>query len=113
MCEEGPPGEDWRMGWQLAPQEWVRFAATACAYTLTRALYLASQMLVLLKTSGPYIHSEGDWRTVCAILRLASQRPEAAPAAFEALAAACQDRSALSAEARSGPEATSFAIMGS
>ena len=77
-------------------QGWAR--ARRCSPARTNPLAPA-QMLMLLKTSGPYIHSEADWRTVCAVLRLASQRPEAAPLAFEALSAACTDRATLSAEA--------------
>jgi hypothetical protein len=32
-------------------------------------------MLALLKSSAPYVRSESDWRTVCAILKLVSGEP--------------------------------------
>lgn len=46
------------------------------------------QLLALLKSSAPYVRSEADWRTVCALLRLTSVRPEASALAYESLSVA-------------------------
>jgi brefeldin A-resistance guanine nucleotide exchange factor 1 len=59
---------------------------------------IATDVLGLVKSSGPYIHTETDWRTIAALIRLTSARPEAVPAAFEALSMACRDPGALSSE---------------
>lgn len=32
----------------------------------------ALQLLALLRSSAPYVRSEADWRTVCAIIKLTS-----------------------------------------
>ncbi|KFM23960.1 ARF guanine-nucleotide exchange factor GNOM [Auxenochlorella protothecoides] len=65
----------------------------------TAEMLLKSLTLVLaalLRSSARYIRSEADWKTVCALVRLTSLRPEAAPAAFEALSVAVHDPRALS-----------------
>ncbi|KAI3425868.1 hypothetical protein D9Q98_007841 [Chlorella vulgaris] len=59
---------------------------------------IAIEMLALLKSSAPYVRSESDWRTVCAILKLVSVRPEAAPLAYDCLSVACNNSQALSAD---------------
>jgi brefeldin A-resistance guanine nucleotide exchange factor 1 len=59
---------------------------------------IATDVLALVKSSGPYIRTEQDWRTIAALIRMTSVRPEAVPAAFEALSVACRDPAALSSE---------------
>lgn len=38
----------------------------------TLGLHPPLQLLALLKSSAPYVRSEADWRTVCAIIKLTS-----------------------------------------
>lgn len=70
------------------------------APTVTWALAegIASETRALLRTGGRFISSEAEWRTIAALLRNASNRPEALPGAFEALNNACRDSAALSSE---------------
>ncbi|PRW57821.1 ARF guanine-nucleotide exchange factor GNOM-like [Chlorella sorokiniana] len=60
---------------------------------------IAAELLALLRSSAPYVRSEADWRTVCAIIKLTSVRPEAAPLAYECLSVVCSSPRALSGEA--------------
>lgn len=59
---------------------------------------IASEVLLLIKTGGRYIKTEHDWRTVLALLRLASMKPDAVPLVYESLSAACQDKYMVRAE---------------
>lgn len=59
---------------------------------------IALELLALLKSSAPYVRSEADWRTVCAIIKLTSVRPEAAPLAYESLSVVCSNPRALLGE---------------
>lgn len=59
---------------------------------------IAQEILLLLSSSGPYIKSEADWRTIASIIRLTAARAEAAPAAFEALSVSCRSADTLSAQ---------------
>eukprot|EP00887_Chlorella_sp_A99_P008000 scaffold12.g8000.t1 len=63
------------------------------------AVPIAGEMLVLLKHTSPYIRTEADWRTVCAIIAPASLRShQAAALGFECLSEVCNEPRALSAE---------------
>ena len=33
---------------------------------------IAGELLALLRSSAPYVRTEADWRTVCALLKLTS-----------------------------------------
>ena len=44
------------------------------------------------------MRSEADWRTVCAIIKLTSVRPEAAPLGYEGLSVAIASPGALSGD---------------
>ena len=59
---------------------------------------IAAEVLVLIRSSGPYVNTESGWRSVTALIRHAAQRPEAAPAAFEALSIASRSPEILSGE---------------
>ncbi len=59
---------------------------------------LAAGLGALLASSARYVRAEGDWRTVCALVRATAARPDAAPAALEALQAVARDPGALSGE---------------
>ncbi|KAL4436787.1 hypothetical protein ABPG75_003926 [Micractinium tetrahymenae] len=59
---------------------------------------IALELLALLKSSAPYVRSEADWRTVCAIIKLTSVRPEAASLAYESLSVVCSNPRALSGD---------------
>jgi brefeldin A-resistance guanine nucleotide exchange factor 1 len=59
---------------------------------------IASEVLLLIKTGGRYIKTEHDWRTVLALLRIASMKPDAVPLVYESLSAACQDKYMVRAE---------------
>jgi hypothetical protein len=60
---------------------------------------IAAELLALLQGSARHIRGEAGWRTACALVRLAAARPEAAPAAFEALGVVCRDGEALGGDA--------------
>lgn len=66
--------------------------------TLELADRIASEVLLLIKTGGRYIKTEHDWRTVLALLRIASMKPDAVPLVYESLSAACHDRYIVRAE---------------
>ena len=36
---------------------------------------IAGELLALLRSSAPYVRTEADWRTVCALLKLTSGAP--------------------------------------
>ncbi|PSC74405.1 ARF guanine-nucleotide exchange factor GNOM isoform B [Micractinium conductrix] len=60
---------------------------------------IAFELLQLLKTSAPYVRSDTDWRTICAIYKnVNAVNPEAAAVAFEAFALAARNPAALSAD---------------
>ncbi|GAB4821173.1 hypothetical protein N2152v2_008219 [Parachlorella kessleri] len=56
---------------------------------------IATELLALLKSSAPYVRTEADWKTVCAIVRLTSQRPNVAGLAYECLAVVVRDSRAI------------------
>ena len=49
----------------------------------------------MLKSSAPYVRTEADWKTVRAIVRLTSQRPNVAGLAYECLAVVVRDPRAI------------------
>ncbi len=49
----------------------VRLAAHP-SFLLHPLVLLPPQLLALLRSSAPYVRSEADWRTVCAIIKLTS-----------------------------------------
>ena len=59
---------------------------------------MAADVLALIKSSGTYIRSEDDWRTITLLIRKTSMQSEALPLAFEALNISCRSASTLTAE---------------
>ena len=57
----------------------------AVSLCLSNSLWL-TQLLALLKSSAAHIQSPAGWRTICQLITNTSLHPDAAPAAFEALA---------------------------
>lgn len=70
--------------------------APQVAAALARSI--AGELLALVKSSGRFVRTEAGWQTVAALIRQTAVRPEAAPAAYEALSIACRDPAVVSAE---------------
>lgn len=96
VCQRLLPYKENTAEMLLASLQLVVGLPQGAAWSLAEGI--ATDVLGLVKSSGPYIHTEADWRTIAALIRLTSARPEAVPAAFEALSMACRDPGALSSE---------------
>lgn len=96
VCQRLLPYKEDTAEMLLASLQLVVGLPQGAAWSLAEGI--ATDVLGLVKSSGPYIRTEADWRTIAALIRLTSARPEAVPAAFEALSMACRDPGALSSE---------------
>ena len=59
---------------------------------------VAREVLLLVRSCGPYVQTESGWRTVTVLIHNTAQRQEAAPASFEALNIACRNPAIVSGE---------------
>jgi brefeldin A-resistance guanine nucleotide exchange factor 1 len=96
VCQRLLPYKEDTAEMLLASLQLVVGLPQGAAWSLSEVI--ANDILGLVKSSGPYIRTEADWRTISALIRMTSARAEAVPAAFEALSVACRDTGALSAE---------------